>query len=59
MIVMLVLIMFGALSGPLAWLLGKIVEGFLFIVGMPYGTEAYSTFAILNSYVNSIFSLKF
>lgn len=59
MIVMLVLFMFGALSGPLGWLLGKIVEGFLFIVGMPYGSEGYSTFYIMHSYVNSLFQLKF
>ena len=59
MIVMLVLIMFGALSGPLSWILGKIVEGLLFIVGMPYDSDTYYTFAVLNSYVNSLFSLKF
>ena len=59
MIVMLILFMFGALSGPLGWLLGKIVEGFLFIVGMPYGSEGYSAFYIMHSYVNSLFQLKF
>ena len=57
MLVFLVLIMFGFLSGPLSWLLNKLASGLFFLVGFN-GTQEMGVMNILLTYVERMLTLS-
>lgn len=58
MIVMLVLFAFGALSGPLAWIQEKILDGLFFVSGMNIGNTSGVLYSML-LYIEELLSLSF
>ena len=57
MLVMLVLFAFGFLTGPLNWILTKLLSGLFFITGMEYG-DSMPLLSIMLQYVDSLLTLK-
>ncbi len=57
MLVMLVLFAFGFLTGPLDWILTKILSGLFFVTGMEHG-DSMPLLSVMLQYVDSLLTLR-
>jgi Zn-dependent protease len=58
MIVMMILLCVGVLSGPLAWMINGITNGMLSLLGIEFGSEPYLVFSVILDLIDSLISIS-
>ncbi len=58
MIVMMILLCLGALSGPLAWMINGITNGMLSLLGIKFGSDPYLVFSVILELIDSLISIS-